>query len=188
MTSTRSVATEAPSAEPTRGLQVRDVVHSFGDRVALDGVSFDVVPGVLTGLLGPNGAGKTTVMRVMLGVLAPQRGEVRYDGRAVGPAERRRWGYMPQERGLYPGMPVGEQVVYFARLHGLSRRDSARRGRAVLEELGVAERWADRTDKLSGGGNIDARTVQGLSGLSMTTKNESRYPNSRLRREAWSPC
>ncbi len=130
---------------------MRDLVHSFGDRVALDGVSFDVVPGVLTGLLGPNGAGKTTVMRVMLGVLAPQRGELRYDGRAVGPEERRRWGYMPQERGLYPGMPVGEQVVYFARLHGLSRRDAARRGRAVLEELGVAERWADRTDKLSGG-------------------------------------
>src|SRR5665811_2346676 len=65
--------------------------------------------------------------------------------------DRRRWGYMPQERGLYPGMPAGDQVVYFGRLHGLSRKDAASRARALLEELGLADRWSQRTDKLSGG-------------------------------------
>jgi ABC-2 type transport system ATP-binding protein len=132
-------------------LAVRDVSYAFGDRVALDGVSLDVTPGVLTGLLGPNGAGKTTLMRVMLGVLSPARGEVLFDGRPVGEEDRRRWGYMPQERGLYPGMPVGDQVVHFGRLHGLSRHEATSRARALLEELELADRWSDRTDKLSGG-------------------------------------
>ncbi len=133
------------------GLAVRNVAHSFGNRVALDGVSFDVVPGVLTGLLGPNGAGKTTLLRIMLGVLDQDHGEVRYDGRRVGSEDRRRWGYMPQERGLYAGMSTGDQVVHFGRLHGLSRRDAAIRAHALLEELGLGDRWGDRTDKLSGG-------------------------------------
>ena len=132
-------------------LAVREVSYAFGDRVALDEVSLDVTPGVLTGLLGPNGAGKTTLMRVLLGVLRPARGEVLVDGRPVGDEDRRRWGYMPQERGLYPGMPVGDQVIHFGRLHGLSRRDATRRARALLEELELADRWSDRTDKLSGG-------------------------------------
>jgi ABC-2 type transport system ATP-binding protein len=132
-------------------LEIRDVGHAFGDRAALDGVSFDVVPGVLTGLLGPNGAGKTTLMRIMLGVLSPQRGHVRFDGRPVDDEDRRRWGYMPQERGLYPGMPAGDQVVHFGRLHGLSRRDATSRAHALLAELDLDDRWNDRTDKLSGG-------------------------------------
>ena len=132
-------------------LAVRGVSYAFGDRVALDEVSLDVTPGVLTGLLGPNGAGKTTLMRVMLGVLRPVRGEVLFDGRPVDEEDRRRWGYMPQERGLYPGMPVGDQVVHFGRLHGLSRHEATTRARALLEELELADRWGDRTDKLSGG-------------------------------------
>ena len=133
------------------GLKVHDVAHSFGDRVALDGVSFDVAPAVITGLLGPNGAGKTTLLRIMLGVVSPDRGEVYYDGRPVGEEDRRHWGYMPQERGLYPGMPAGDQVVHFGRLHGLSRRDATSRAHALLAELDLEERWSDRTDKLSGG-------------------------------------
>ncbi|MEW1953035.1 ATP-binding cassette domain-containing protein [Terrabacter sp. NPDC080008] len=132
-------------------LEVRGVAYSYGDRVALDGVDLEVTPGVLTGLLGPNGAGKTTLMRIVLGVLVPDRGDVRLDGAPVDSAVRQRWGYMPQERGLYPGMPVGEQVVYFARLHGLSRADATARARALLDELGMSERWDERTDKLSGG-------------------------------------
>ena len=110
---------DRPARRPLRsfGVAVREVAYSFGERVALDGVSFDVAPRVLTGLLGPNGAGKTTVMRVILGILQPQRGEVRYDGRPVADEVRRHWGYMPQERGLYPGMRAGDQVVYFGRLH-----------------------------------------------------------------------
>jgi len=133
------------------GLEIRDVAHSFGDRVALDGVSFEVAPGVITGLLGPNGAGKTTLLRIMLGVLSPDRGEVYYDGSPVSEQDRRRWGYMPQERGLYPGMPAGDQVAHFGRLHGLSRRDAVSRAHALLEELGLEDRWSQRTDKLSGG-------------------------------------
>jgi ABC-type uncharacterized transport system, ATPase component len=133
------------------GLRIHDVAHSFGDRLALDGVSFDVAPGVITGLLGPNGAGKTTLLRIMLGVLSPDRGEVLYDGRPVGEQDRRHWGYMPQERGLYPGMPAGDQVAHFGRLHGLSRRDAISRAHALLAELDLEDRWNDRTDKLSGG-------------------------------------
>jgi len=133
------------------GLRIRDVAHSFGDRLALDGVRFDVAPGVITGLLGPNGAGKTTLLRIMLGVLSPDRGEVQYDGRPVGEQDRRTWGYMPQERGLYPGMPAGDQVAHFGRLHGLSRRDAVSRAHALLTELGLGDRWSQRTDKLSGG-------------------------------------
>jgi ABC-2 type transport system ATP-binding protein len=132
-------------------LDIHDVAHHFGDRLALDGVSFSVQRGTLTGLLGPNGAGKTTLVRIMLGVLAPDRGLVEYDGHRVGGEDRRSWGYMPQERGLYPAMPAGEQVVHFARLHGLSRARATRAARSLVEELGLADRWQDRTDKLSGG-------------------------------------
>ena len=133
------------------GLEIHDIAHSFGDRTALDGVSFDIAPGVITGLLGPNGAGKTTLLRIMLGVLSPDRGQVRYNDHPVGEEDRRQWGYMPQERGLYPGMPVGDQVTHFGRLHGLSRRDATSKAHALLAELGLEDRWNDRTDKLSGG-------------------------------------
>jgi len=133
------------------GLEIRNIAHSFGDRVALEDVSFDVLPGVITGLLGPNGAGKTTLLRIMLGVLGPDSGEIRYDGRLVDAEDRRRWGYMPQERGLYPGMSAGDQVVHFGRLHGLSRQDATSRAHELLAELDLEGRWDDRTDKLSGG-------------------------------------
>jgi ABC-2 type transport system ATP-binding protein len=132
-------------------LDVREVSHAFGDRVALDHVSFRVVPGVMTGLLGPNGAGKTTLIRILLGVLQPQGGEVRFRGGPNTETAHHSWGYMPQERGLYPAMKVGEQAVFFARLHGLSRLDAQRRAEHILEELDLAARWQDRTDKLSGG-------------------------------------
>ena len=132
-------------------LEINDVAHSFGERVALDGVTFDVAPGRLTGLLGPNGAGKTTLIRILLGVLTPDLGSISNDRRPVTTDDRRGWGYMPQERGLYPGMPAGEQVVHFARLHGLRRDEAHDRARVLLDELGIGDRWADRTDKLSGG-------------------------------------
>jgi ABC-2 type transport system ATP-binding protein len=132
-------------------VEVRDVAHSFGGRPALDGVTFAVDEGVMTGLLGPNGAGKTTLIRVMLGILEPQRGEVLVGGRAARGDDRRHWGYMPQERGLYPAMAAGPQVMFFGRLHGMSRRDAERKARELLDELGLGDRWADRSDRLSGG-------------------------------------
>ena len=110
-----------------------------------------VPPGILTGLLGPNGAGKTTLMRVMFGVIASDAGEIRWQGHPVTTADRRRWGYMPQERGLYPAMPAGDQLVFLARLHGLGRAEAVLSARSLLEELGLADRWSDRPDKLSGG-------------------------------------
>jgi ABC-2 type transport system ATP-binding protein len=136
----------------TAGLRVDRVVHVFGERVALDGVSCAVTPGRLTGLLGPNGAGKTTLMRILLGVLMPDGGQVWLDGQRLEDVhDRRTWGYMPQERGLYPAMAAGPQVVHFGRLHGLSRAEATRRARDLLEELELGERWDERTDRLSGG-------------------------------------
>lgn len=117
----------------------------------LHDVGFDVRPGVLTGLLGPNGAGKTTLMRIMFGVIDPVDGETLWQGQSVDATARRRWGYMPQERGLYPSMPAGEQLVYMARLHGVGRADAITAARALLDEVGLADRWSDPVDKLSGG-------------------------------------
>jgi ABC-2 type transport system ATP-binding protein len=134
------------------GLRVDHVVHAFGDRVALDGVTCQVPSGRLTGLLGPNGAGKTTLMRILLGVLTADGGEVWLDGRRLEDVhDRRAWGYMPQERGLYPAMTAGAQLVHFGRLHGLSREQATRRARDLLEELELGDRWDERTDRLSGG-------------------------------------
>ncbi|MDU0314656.1 ATP-binding cassette domain-containing protein [Phycicoccus sp. M110.8] len=134
------------------GLRVDGVMHAFGERLALDGVSCEVPAGRLTGLLGPNGAGKTTLMRILLGVLVPDSGRVWLDGRRLEDVhDRRGWGYMPQERGLYPAMAAGPQVVHFARLHGLSRGEATQRARDLLGELELGDRWDERTDRLSGG-------------------------------------
>jgi ABC-2 type transport system ATP-binding protein len=84
-------------------------------------------------------------------VIDPLAGETRWAGRPVTADDRLRWGYMPQERGLYPAMPAGDQLVFLARLHGVPHADATRSARALLEELGLADRWSDRPDKLSGG-------------------------------------
>ena len=134
-----------------RTLRITDLRYAFGDRMALDGVGMDIRPGVITGLLGPNGAGKTTLIRILLGVLPAQHGDIRLDGESLSGGDRSVWGYMPQQRGLYPAMPVGDQVVHFARLHGLSRATATRAAHTLLAELGLEEHWRDRTDRLSGG-------------------------------------
>ncbi len=130
-------------------LELIDLARSFDGRLALDGVTFSVAPGAMVGFVGRNGAGKTTAMRIALGVLEPDRGEVRWRGAPVDAAARRRFGYMPEERGLYPKMRVHEQLVYFARLHGLSKRSADRYARETVETLGVAERAKDRVEALS---------------------------------------
>ena len=105
-----------------------DAVHKrYGQMVALDSVSFTVRPGQMFGFVGANGAGKTTTMRIAMGVLAADSGEVRWRGGPVSFESRRRFGYMPEERGLYPKMRVGEHLVYLARLHGLTGPDARRR-------------------------------------------------------------
>jgi ABC-2 type transport system ATP-binding protein len=103
------------------------------------------------GFLGPNGAGKTTTMRAVFGLTDLESGSVRWNGAPVGEAERRRFGYMPEERGLYPTMPVAEQLEYFARLHGLSRHDARAATTTWLERLGVADRAESKVDTLSHG-------------------------------------
>jgi ABC-2 type transport system ATP-binding protein len=130
-------------------LELIDLSRRYGDVVALDGLTFSVEPGQLFGFVGPNGAGKTTTMRIILGVLEPDRGEVRWRGRHVDLATRARFGYMPEERGLYPKMRVGDQLAYFASLHGLARPAAAEAATLWLERLGIADRAGDRVESLS---------------------------------------
>jgi ABC-2 type transport system ATP-binding protein len=130
-------------------LELIDLSRRYGDTVALDGLSFSVEPGQLFGFVGPNGAGKTTAMRIVLGVLQPDRGEVRWQGTPVDAAARRRFGYMPEERGLYPKMRVRAQIVYLARLHGHSEAHAVAAAQRWIERLGLSERAGDRTEQLS---------------------------------------
>jgi ABC-2 type transport system ATP-binding protein len=136
----------------TRGgpvLEFDGLHKSFGDNHVLDGVTFTVRPGSMFGFCGSNGAGKTTTMRTAMGLLRADAGEVRWQGRVLDQDARRRIGYMPEERGLYPKMRVGEQVTYFARLHGLDATAAARASEEWVERLGLGERRGDPVEKLS---------------------------------------
>ena len=130
-------------------LELRELARRYGDVVALDGVSFSVAEGQMFGFVGPNGAGKTTTMRIVLGVLAADRGEVLFRGAPVDFEMRRRFGYMPEERGLYPKMRVRDQLVYLARLHGRDDAVSVASADAWIERLGLTERAGDRVEQLS---------------------------------------
>jgi ABC-2 type transport system ATP-binding protein len=121
----------------------------YGEVVALDRLTFEVPAGRVVGFLGPNGAGKTTTMRAVFGLVALDAGSVTWDGKAIGQAERRRFGYMPEERGLYPGMVVGQQVEYLARLHGFSAADAETATARWLERVGIAERAGSKLEALS---------------------------------------
>lgn len=121
----------------------------YGDVVALDDLGFEVRPGELFGFVGSNGAGKTTTMRIVLGVLSADSGQVRLGGRPVDLAVRRTIGYMPEERGLYPKMKVGAQMSYLAELHGLSRTDARAAVTRWTDRLGIADRVGDTVDSLS---------------------------------------
>ena len=132
-------------------LEVQGLTRRYGSVQALDGLSFSVPAGRVVGFLGPNGAGKTTTMRAVFGLTDLDAGRVCWDGVQVGPAQRRRFGYMPEERGLYPTMQVGEQLTYLGRLHGLSAPAAAAATRVWLERLGVADRETSRVEALSHG-------------------------------------
>ncbi|HYB23958.1 MAG TPA: ATP-binding cassette domain-containing protein [Solirubrobacteraceae bacterium] len=132
-------------------LEVLDLHHRFGDVLALDGVTLAVGEGELVGLVGRNGAGKTTGMRAIMGILQPDEGTVRWRGDPVGDSERLRFGYMPEERGLYAQMRIGDQVAYFARLHGVERRAATQASTRWLTRLGLAGRAQDLLVTLSHG-------------------------------------
>jgi ABC-2 type transport system ATP-binding protein len=132
-------------------LELADLRKQYGDVVALDGCGFSVPSGHLVGFVGANGAGKTTTMRAVFGLVALDRGAVCWDGRPVGAAQRLRFGYMPEERGLYPRMQAADQLVYFARLHGVGRAAAEARADAVLDRLGLGGRARASVEQLSHG-------------------------------------
>ncbi|WP_099332640.1 ABC transporter ATP-binding protein [Actinomyces minihominis] len=143
-------------------LQTHGLSRRFGDRLAVDNASFSVERGRLTGFVGANGAGKTTVMRMILGVLAPSAGTVTLDGIELDQATRRSFGYMPEERGLYPKMPLREQMVYFAMLHGLSKTEATAASDRLLETLDLTERAKDPIENLSLGNQQRAQVAVSL--------------------------
>jgi len=132
-------------------LEVVGLRRTYGTLTALDDLSFEVPAGRVVGFLGPNGAGKTTTMRAIFGLTDLDAGEVRWNGTPVGQQERRRFGYMPEERGLYPGMLVGEQLEYLGRLHGLTAADAKAATNTWLERLDIADRRSSKVETLSHG-------------------------------------
>jgi ABC-2 type transport system ATP-binding protein len=129
---------------------------------ALDQVSFTVKPGRLTGFVGSNGAGKTTAMRIIMGVLSADSGTISYQGRPVTRRVDSTFGYMPEERGLYPKMGIQEQLVFFAELHGLSKAQATAGAARLLERLGLSQRAKDPVEKLSLGNQQRAQIAAAL--------------------------
>jgi ABC-2 type transport system ATP-binding protein len=130
-------------------LEIRELTRRFGENTAVDRVTFEVPAGQMTGFVGANGAGKTTTMRMVMGVLGIDGGEVRWQGRPITRLDRRSFGYMPEERGLYPKQPIIEQLVYLAQLKGMERVRARTRVQELLERFGLGERSRDHLEKLS---------------------------------------
>jgi ABC-2 type transport system ATP-binding protein len=140
-------------------LKTIDLTRRFGDVTAVDGASIDVPAGLLTGFVGGNGAGKTTTMRMITGVLAIHAGTVRWQGRDITAADRRRFGYLPEERGLYPKQAVLDQLVYLGRLRGVSAAAARASALALLNRFGLAGRAKDKLEKLSLGNQQRAQVI-----------------------------
>ncbi len=143
-------------------LAVDGLRRRYGTVTALDGLTFSVPAGQVFGFLGPNGAGKTTAMRAIFGVTALDAGEIRWRGRPVDEAARRTFGYMPEERGLYPAMELFDQVDYFARLHGLDGPAAAKAAWHWIDRLGLSGRGRTRIDALSHGNQQRAQLAVAL--------------------------
>ena len=143
-------------------LEVEGLCRTYGAVTALDDLSFDVPSGKVVGFLGPNGAGKTTTMRAIFGLTDLDAGSVRWNSAAVVQADRRHFGYTPEERGLYPGMFVGEQLEYLGRLHGLSAARAATATDNWLERLGILDRWNSKVETLSHGNQQRAQLTAAL--------------------------
>jgi ABC-2 type transport system ATP-binding protein len=148
----------------TADIEVRHLSRHFGDIRAVDDVSFTVSAGQLTGFVGGNGAGKTTTMRMIMGVLSPTGGEVVWDGRPITQLDRRQFGYMPEERGLYPKQAVLDQLVYLGRLRGMGNAAARQSVTTHLERLGLADRARDHVEKLSLGNQQRVQIIAALMG------------------------
>ncbi len=143
-------------------LRVDRLEKSFGAVTALDGCSLEVKSGQMLGLLGPNGAGKTTLMRGVFGLIRPDAGEITWDGSRIDAAARRRFGYMPEERGLYPKLEVRWQLVYLGRLHGMSTKQAERAADHWLTEFALSDRAESRVNELSHGNQQRVQLVAAL--------------------------
>ncbi len=132
-------------------LSIDKVTKRYGELIAVDGVTFEAQPGRILGLLGPNGAGKTSTIRMIAYITIPDTGEIRFDGRPVGPASQKQMGYLPEERGLYKKLKVGEQLRYLAELKGVDGADAERRLRYWLDRFELGDWLGKRTEELSKG-------------------------------------
>lgn len=151
MTKSGAAYTSVRYSPPRAGdaLEVRDLTRRFGERTVVDGVSFRVEPGQLTGFVGANGAGKTTTMRMIMGVLDQHGGTVLWNGQPIDSGVGSRFGYMPEERGLYPKQRIADQLGYLGQLHGMERARALAEAHRLLERFGLGERAKDRLETLS---------------------------------------
>ena len=132
-------------------IECRELCKSFGEKVALDHVSLDIPEGKIFGLLGPNGSGKTTSIRIINRITIPNSGEVLFNGRPITQRDVERIGYMPEERGLYRKMEVGEQAMYLAQLKGMSTRDAQKELKEWFIRFGIQDWWKKKVEELSKG-------------------------------------
>ncbi|MFC6333902.1 ABC transporter ATP-binding protein [Paenibacillus septentrionalis] len=132
-------------------LVVNNVVKHYADKTAVSGVQFEVSKGEIYGLLGANGAGKTTTMRMILGLIYPDQGEIRYNGKPYDNELLKNVGYLPEERGLYPKIKVSDQLIYLAQLKGMSAKDADKNLKYWLERFDVPENYSKRVEELSKG-------------------------------------
>src|SRR6201995_2620576 len=140
-------------------LSIRNIVKQYAGHTALNDVSLEVEQGKIFGLLGPNGAGKTSLIRIINQITAPDSGEVYFDGVKLNQSHIERIGYMPEERGLYKKMEIGEQMIYLARLKGMSRAEARRRLKLWFDKLGMETWWKKKIEELSKGMQQKAQFV-----------------------------
>lgn len=132
-------------------IRIENVTKSFAKHVALDDVSLSIPEGSIYGLLGPNGAGKTTLLRIINRIIAPDKGRIMFGDREITQDDVYHIGYMPEERGLYKKMKIGEQAIFFARLKGMSRKDATKQLKEWFEKFGIQDWWNKNVSELSKG-------------------------------------
>jgi ABC-2 type transport system ATP-binding protein len=132
-------------------LSIRNIVKQYAKHRALDDVSIEIEKGSVFGLLGPNGAGKTSLIRIINQITAPDQGEILLNGEKLNPSHISKIGYLPEERGLYKKMEIGEQMLYLAQLKGLSKADATSRIRYWFEKMGIQSWWNKKVEDLSKG-------------------------------------
>jgi len=140
-------------------LSVRHIVKQYASQRALDDVSIEIEKGKVFGLLGPNGAGKTSLIRIINQITAPDSGEILFNGEKLNQVHVERIGYLPEERGLYKKMEIGEQIIYLAQLKGLTRDEARRRTKYWFEKLGIQGWWNKKIEELSKGMQQKAQFV-----------------------------